>query len=251
MTIQNPLDGKVALVTGASGGIGSVICQQLAAAGARIVFTDVKPLAEIEVDAAALPGAGHLARQAFVDDSAMLAELAADVEQHFGRLDILVNCAGITFPVPHDDLDALTDEMIDKIMRVNVRGVFACTRAFKPLLAAGEGGLVVNISSIAGQTAVGSNVAYCASKAAVNNMTMALARALAPAIRVVAVSPGWVMGEYAKRMLPEVIDTQRALTPLDRLAGPADVAQAVLAVATHLTFTTGCVIPVDGGRPLT
>jgi 3-oxoacyl-[acyl-carrier protein] reductase len=246
-----PLSGKVALVTGSSGGIGSVICHYLAAAGARIVFTDIKPAEALAEDMASLPGTGHLARQAFVDNGAKLADLATELSAHFGTLDILVNCAGVTFPVPHNDLDGLTDDMIDTIFRINVRGVFACVRAFRSLLVSSDDGLVVNISSIAGRTAVGSNIAYCASKAAVDNMTMALARALAPDIRVVAVAPGWVMGEYAKRMPPEVIEEQRSLTPLARLAGPEDVAQAVMAVATQLTFSTGCIIPVDGGRPLT
>jgi 3-oxoacyl-[acyl-carrier protein] reductase len=97
---------------------------------------------------------------------------------------------------------------------------------------------------------VGSNVAYCASKAAIDNMTKSLARALAPRIRVVAIAPGWVMGEYAKRMEPAYIRQQEDLTPLGRLAQPADVAAAVLALATTLTFTTGVTLAVDGGRPL-
>ena len=153
-------------------------------------------------------------------------------------------------PVGHGDLEALDDELIDAIFRVNWRGAFACVRALKDLLAAGDGGLVVNISSIAAVTGIGSNVAYCASKAALNAMTLSLARALAPAIRVVSVSPGWVEGEYASRMDPAILEAQRQKTPLGRLAQAEDVAEAVLAVATSLRFSTGCIIPVDGGRPL-
>ena len=110
---------------------------------------------------------------------------------------------------------------------------------------------MINISSIAGRTGVGSNVAYCASKAALDSITRSLGRALAPDIRVLSISPGWVDGEYARRMPPEVIAAQGELTPLGRIAHPQEVARAVLAAATHLTFSTGCVIPVDGGRPLT
>lgn len=120
----------------------------------------------------------------------------------------------------------------------------------KTLLENQDGGVVINISSIAGRTGVGSNVAYCASKAAMDSMTRSLARALAPQIRVVSVSPGWVDGEYAKRMPPEIIQEQRDKTPLKRIAQPEDVAEAVYAVAAHLTFSTGDIIPVDGGRPL-
>ena len=145
---------------------------------------------------------------------------------------------------------ALDDELVDSIFRVNVRGALAAARAFKPLLLRSNDGLIVNISSIAGRTGVGSNVAYCASKAALDSVTRSLARALAPNIRVVSVSPGWVLGDYAKRMPPEVLEEQVAKTPLGRVATADDVARAVLAVASSLTFSTGCVIPVDGGRPL-
>jgi 3-oxoacyl-[acyl-carrier protein] reductase len=161
----------------------------------------------------------------------------------------LVNNAGMTRPVPHNDLDELDDDLIDTIFQVNWRGSFACIRAFKDLLENRGGGVVVNISSIAGQTGIGSNVAYCASKAAINAMTISLGRALAPKIRVVAVAPGWVMGEYAKRMPPGYIDEQISKTPLARLATAEDVAETIVGIKTMLPFTTSAVIPVDGGRP--
>src|SRR5690606_35149401 len=129
-----------------------------------------------------------------------------------------VNCAGTTRFVPHADLDALDDALIDQVLATNVRGPLAAVRAFKPLLERSGAGLVVNISSIAAVTAMGSNIAYCASKAAVNNMTMALARALAPAIRVVAVSPGLSDTEFVKQMDQGWRDEQAARTPLRRLA---------------------------------
>jgi 3-oxoacyl-[acyl-carrier protein] reductase len=131
-----------------------------------------------------------------------------------------------------------------------VRGVLTSVRAFKTLLAANGNGLVVNISSIAAVTAMGSNIAYCASKAAVNNLTMSLARALAPAVRVVAVSPGLVDTEFVKSLDQAWRDEQAKRTPLQRLAMAEEVADAVLAVATYLRFTTGAIVPVDGGRPL-
>lgn len=250
MESATPMAGRVALVTGAVGGIGSAICRALAEAGARLVLVDLRSEADIQSYADSLPGAGHMAAQTAIDDSNQLRSLADRIAERFGGLDLLVNNAGITRPVPHDDLDGLDDELIDAIFRVNWRGSFACIRAFRGLLESGDGGVVVNISSIAGTTAVGSNVAYCASKAAIDNMTKSLARALAPKIRVVAIAPGWVMGEYAKRMDPAYIRQQEDLTPLGRLAQPEDVAAAVLALATTLTFTTGVTLPVDGGRPL-
>jgi 3-oxoacyl-[acyl-carrier protein] reductase len=243
------LDGRTAVVTGGAGGIGSAIARRLAEAGARLIITELGS-GRAEAFVSQLPGEGHLGLVAPVDDSTALQQLASTIAERYGRLDILVNCAGITRPVAHGDLDGLDDELIDAIFRVNWRGAFACVRALRPLLAAGDGGLVVNISSIAAITGVGSNVAYCASKAALNAMTLSLARALAPAIRVVSISPGWVEGEYAKRMDPAVLEVQRQKTPLGRLARANDVAEAVYAVATSLRFSTGCIIPVDGGRPL-
>ncbi|MBL8058601.1 MAG: SDR family oxidoreductase [Anaerolineales bacterium] len=253
MGITLSLANQVVVVTGGAGGIGSVIARRLAEAEARVIITDLNGERAQET-AAGLPGAGHWGVSVAVDDSAGLKGLADQIAERYGRLDVLVNCAGITRPVAHDDLDGLDDELIDAIFRVNWRGSFACVRAFRGLLAApradGERGLVINISSIAGTTGIGSNVAYCASKAAVNAMTLSLARALAPAIRVVAVAPGWVEGEYAKRMDPAILEVQRQKTPLARLAQAEDVAEAILAVATSLKFSTGCIIPVDGGRPL-
>ena len=245
-----PLEHKVALVTGATGGIGSVLCRYLATAGAQVIVTYRSSEAEAQQLTESLNGEGHLSAHAVVDDSATLNVLAEQVKARYGKLDILINNAGTTQFVPHDDLESLNDELIDTIFRVNVRGALAAVRAFKDLLYQSDDGLIVNISSIAGRTGVGSNVAYCASKAALDSVTRSLARALAPTIRVVSVAPGWVLGEYAKQMPPEVIEEQIQKSPLGRVAKADDVARAVLAVASSLTFSTGCVIPVDGGRPL-
>lgn len=245
-----PLRDRVVLVTGGGGGIGSAICRTCAAAGAAVVITYNRDAARAERLAEQLPGTGHLVVHAPVDDSQALRQLAQQVATRYDRLDLLVNNAGITRPVAHGDLDALDDELIDRIFKVNWRGAFATVRAFRSLLAAGDGGLVVNISSVAGQTGIGSNVAYCASKAAMDAMTKSLARALAPRIRVVSVSPGWVEGEYARRIDAAILEEQRQKTPLKRIAQAQDVADAVLAAATLLRFTTGSIIAVDGGRPL-
>lgn len=248
-----PLQGKVALVTGGTGGIGAVICQELAQSGASVVVGYNSSADKAAALAAGLPaaeGAQHAALAALVTDSAALAGLAVDIAERYGRCDILVNCAGTTSFVPHGELDALDDALIDRILATNVRGPFAAVRALRPLLAEHGAGLVVNVSSIAAVTAMGSNVMYCASKAAVDNMTRSLARALAPAIRVVSVAPGLADTEFVKSMERAWRDEQAERTPLKRLVDPHEVARAVIALATHLTFTTGAVIPVDGGRPL-
>jgi 3-oxoacyl-[acyl-carrier protein] reductase len=246
----SPLTGKVAVLCGGSGGIGAASARLLAEAGATIVVGYNRRPEQAEQVATGLPGQGHLALPAPVEDSAALARLAQSVGERLGRADILVNAAGMTRPVPHADLDALTDDLIDEVFRVNWRGPFAAIRAFRPLLKASGDGLVVNISSIAATTGIGSSVAYCGAKAGLDTMGVALARALAPEIRVLAVSPGVVDTEFVPGRTPEFNAKIAASTPLRRVTSPEDVARAVLACAVQLTFTTGSIIQVDGGRHL-
>ncbi len=244
------LDGQVVFITGGAGGLGQAMCGKFTEHGARLVIGYRSSAAAARKLAAELPGSGHSAKEAPVEDSPRLAALAGEIEAEYGRLDILINNAGITRFVAHGDLDGLDDDLIDDIFRTNWRGAFACARACRPLLNGGDGGLIINISSIAGVTAMGSNIAYCASKAAMNTLTMSLARALAPCIRVVSLSPGLAETEFVTGLDQAWWDEQSERTPLQRLASPGDVAEAALAIATNLKFSNGCIIPVDGGRPL-
>ena len=241
---------KVALVTGGSGGIGSEICRHLAKAGYQVIVNYNSNAVKAQTTLDSLEEDGHSIYQASVTDSKQLTEMANFITKKYGRLDVLVNNSGVTMPVPHDDLDGLTDEWIDRIFQVNVRGAFACVRACKSLLLKGENSIVVNISSIAARTGIGSNVAYCASKAAMDSMTRSLGRALAPDIRVISLSPGWVMGEYAKTFPQSYLQEQMNKTPLARIATSSDVAKALIGIVEQFTFSTGCIFPVDGGRPL-
>ncbi len=247
------LTGDVAVVTGGGGGIGSAISRILAGAGANVVITHRGGTgkAGAEKTLQSLAGTGHMLFRAAVDNAVEQKNLAEQIKNKYGKVDILVNNAGLTRFVPAYDLESLDDETIDTIFRVNWRGAFASVRSLEPLLRKSGDGLVVNISSIAGTTGIGSNVAYCASKSAMNTMTIALARALAPDIRVISVAPALVEGEYTDKLDPGWTEQQRQLNPLKRLTTAEDVARAVLACATLLTYSTGCVIPVDGGRPLT
>ncbi len=247
---ETPLQGLVALVTGGSRGIGAATAHLLAAAGSRVVVTHRDSAEGARAVVAGLPGDGHRAVQASANDTPALEALADDLARTEGRLDVLVNNAATTRMVPHGDLPALDDELFDLILSTNVRGPFATIRALRPLLDADGGGVVVNISSLAARMANGSNVAYCASKAALDNMTLSLARALAPRIRVLSVAPGLVDTEMTRGWAQEARGHMIDHTPLGRLATPADVAAAVLACVTSLPATTGAVIPVDGGRPL-
>jgi len=244
------LKGKVVAVTGGSGGIGSAICRAFANAGATVIVAYNNNEQRAKGVVASLKGEGHWSHYVPVDISAALETFASLVEDKHERLDVLINCAGITKFVSHKDLDALDDDLIDEMFRVNWRGSFAAIRVFKDLLKRTGDGLVVNISSVAGIHGVGSNIAYCASKAAVDTMTKSLGRALAPEIRVVAVSPGLVETDFVRKLNPKWLAQQKTLTPMKRFATVENVAHTVLAAATHMKFSTGCVIQVDGGRPL-
>lgn len=271
-----PLAGQVAVIAGGAGAIGYASAQRLASQGARIVLLG-RAGDEAHAKAAALPvpvpalppahsegsqagaqaAAGaqgvhgaHCAIDADLTDSAALTRAAATVRERYGRADILVNSAGFTQPVPHADLDALNDELIDAIFAANWRAPFAAIRAFAPLLRASGHGLVVNISSIAASTGIGSNVAYCAAKAGLDTMANSLGRALAPHIRVINVSPGVVDSHFVPGRDAAFNDKQASTTPLKRIGQPDDIAAAVEACATTLLFATGSVIRIDGGRHL-
>ena len=247
------LADKAALVIGGSGGIGAATAELFARAGARVAITH-RPGSEKEAVAKAilakLPGKGHAAFPTDVADTASLIALREAIEGRFSRLDVLVNTSGFTKPVPHGDLDALDDEFIDRMFAVNWRGQFAAIRTFATLLRASGDGLIVSVSSVAGSSGNGSNIAYGAAKAGIDVMTKSLARVLAPQVRVVGVAPGAVDTSFVPGRGAEFNAKAAAATPLRRIASAKDVAATVLACATHLTFVTGTTIRVDGGRSL-
>lgn len=244
------LAGKVAVVTGGSSGIGAASVRLLAAAGARVVVGYNKGADRAAALIAELPGAGHRAMHLPLEDTAQIRNAARMVEAEFGRADILVNSAGFTRMVPHHDLEALDDDLIDAVLTANVRGPFATIRAFVPLLRRSGDGVIVNISSGAAQHGTGSSIVYGASKAALNTMSMALARVLGPEIRVVVVAPGMVHTGFVPGRTEEMMARAAAATPLRRAIEAHDVALAVLASITHLKHTTGSIISVDAGRHL-
>lgn len=242
------LKGKVAVVVGGSSGIGAASARMLAEAGATLAIGYNSGKDRATTLAASLPPGDHSTFAIQVDDSASVAAAAQAVLARHGRIDILVNSAGTTRPVPHGDLEGLDDELLDRILASNIRGPFSTIRAFKPALKASGDGVIVSISSISGFTASGSNVGYCASKAALDNMTMSLARALGPEIRVMCVSPGAVATGFVADRGREQLEKIASGTPLKRVVEPEDVARAVLACVTLLTASTGSRIIVDGGR---
>ncbi|WP_206996080.1 SDR family NAD(P)-dependent oxidoreductase [Trinickia mobilis] len=248
--MSNILSGKVAVLLGGAGGIGAAAARRLAEAGATVVVVGQTDTVKAQRVAESLPGAGHMAAAVEIADSASLAGLADQVRSTLGRTDILVNAAGFTKTVPHGDLDALSDELIDEIMKINWRAQFAAIRAFRKLLEETGDGLVMNVSSISGTTGIGSNVAYCAAKAGLDVMAASLGRALAPRIRVLNVAPGVVDTAFVPGRSADFNDKVAGSTPLGRIGSPEDIAAAIEACATHLKFSTGVTIVVDGGRRL-
>ncbi|WP_406451278.1 SDR family oxidoreductase [Streptomyces sp. NBC_01622] len=244
------LEGKVAVVTGGSSGIGAATANRLAEQGASVVVGFHHGADRAAEVVAQLPGTGHRYLALSIEDSAQLREAAQFVENHYGRCDVLVNSAGRTRKVAHPDLDGLDDELFDSLMRVNVRGPFAVVRALAPLMRSTGDAIVINVSSISGSTASGSNIAYCAAKAALDNLTMSLGRALGPEIRVIGVAPaavdtGFVPGRGRDAML-----AQAATTPLQVVVAPDDVAVAIIGAVTHFRIATGTTFQVDGGKHL-
>ena len=247
---RDNLSGKVAVVTGASSGIGAASARLFAEAGAKVVVGYNQGIDRANTMIAALKGSGHKAMRLPLEDTAQINKAAADVKAEFGRCDVLVNSAGFTRMVPHGDLDALDDDLIDRVLTANVRGPFATIRAFAPLLKASGDGVIVNISSGAAQRGSGSSIIYGASKAALDTMSMALARALGPEIRVVVVAPGMVHTSFVPGRSEEAMLKAAMATPLKRQIEAEDVALAVLSCVTHLKFTTGSIVNVNGGGHL-
>jgi ketoreductase RED2 len=240
------LTGRVAIVTGSSSGIGERTAQRLSELGASVVVNSASSVERGRSVAEALPSES-LYVQADIADKAQGQRLIDATIEQFGRLDILVNNAGWTTVVPHGDLDALTDEIFRKTFDVNVFGTWWLTKAAMPHLRASDIGNVVMITSIAGLRPTGSSVAYAMTKAALNHLTVLLAKSCGP-VRVNAVAPGLVDTPWTADWT-EIHARIAQVTPLGRAATPDDCAEAVLALVRN-RYTTGEIFVVDGGTTL-
>jgi 3-oxoacyl-[acyl-carrier protein] reductase len=238
------LKDKVAVVTGGSSGIGAATVQMLADEGASVVICYNKGLERARTLLEQLPKAAHCIQHLAVEDSSSVRRAAEDIGNAYGRADILVNSAGFTRPIPHAQLDALDDTLLDAILVANVRGPFAMVR----LLRKADEAVIVNVSSISAFTGSGSNIAYCASKAALDTMTLSLARVLGPQIRVLCVSPAAVATDFVAGRDRAALEKIAQGTPLKRVVEPEDIARTVMACITHLKVSTGTRIVADAGR---
>lgn len=246
------VEGKAAIITGAGTGVGRATALQLARLGCSVVvnYSRSRDAAEAVAAEAEKAGVKAIAVQADVAQDADCRALVQAAEKAFGRLDVLVNNAGTTRFIQHADLDSVTEEDWANIMGVNLRGPFQCTRAARTLLAASGNADVVMTSSVAGLVGTGSSIPYCASKAALNNLTITLARAIAP-IRVNGVAPGFIDGEWLQKGFGDNYETIKsammAKSPLGKVTTPDDIADGIISLITGSDLVTGHVLPIEGG----
>jgi 3-oxoacyl-[acyl-carrier protein] reductase len=248
------LEGKAAVVTGGGTGVGRASSILLAEQGCSVLVNYSRSRDGAEATAAECEARGvkAIAFQADVSQDDDCRAMAAAAEKAFGRVDVLLNNAGQTKFCGHSDLDGLDPADWQQILGVNLVGPFLATRALRDQLAEGtDGGEIVMTSSVAGLIGMGSSIAYCASKAGLNNLTLTLARALAPKIRVNAIAPGFIYGEWLKAGFGEAYDAIKAgiieRSPLKQVATPESVAAGILAILTGPDLLTGHVVPHEAG----
>jgi len=255
---QDGFRGKVAIVTGSASGIGAAVATGLARRGARVIVNYAKSEAEAKAVADSIRSEGGTVEvvQGDVASDADCRRIADAALESWGRIDILVNNAGTTKFANHEKLDALSADDFLSIYAVNVVGPYQMIRAVEPAMRKTGAGAIVNISSIAGITGIGSSIAYAASKGALNTMTLSLARVLAPEIRINAICPGyvatrWFTGRFGQETTDRISQDQMAQTPLKRAGQAEDIADAVFFFCgTASRNITGEMLLVDAGMHL-
>lgn len=248
--------GKSAIVTGSAVGVGRATALELAKRGANVVINYSRSEQEAEETATQVESLGVkalLVRADVSQDEEVRAMVRRAIDA-FGTIQVLVNNAATTAFVNFADLDGLTEDTWDRILAVNLKGPFFCARAVaEPMKSTGEGA-IINIASVAGIRAVGSSIAYAASKAGLINLTLALARVFAPEVRVNCVAPGFIDSRWLRQGLGSAFEPvkQRTAeqTPLGRVSTPEDIAQVTLSLIEGADFVTGQTILVDGGSSI-
>jgi len=245
------LRGSVALVTGGNGGLGQRICHALAREGAHVAVMYAQSREQAEAVARDLASRHQVNAAAFACDithAAAVTRLADEVVARFGRLDVLVNDAAYNKAIPFPDLDALTEEVWDRIMAVNLAGPMRLIKAVAPLMKAQGAGRIVNIASVAGLQPTGSSIAYAVSKAGLIHLTRCMAVALAPEVLVNCVAPGLLEGTRATANLrPEQVERSASTSLLKKAADKDDCADMVVTMCRTGTMT-GQTVVIDAGR---
>ncbi len=249
---MSSLSEKVAIVTGASSGIGREVAVALGELGGRVVvnYSASQQGAQETAQLVEQASGTALLVQADISQRSECQRLVRTAAQKWDRVDMLVNNAGVTAPARLEDLDAVREDDWDRIFAVNVKGAFFMCQAAASWLRESRG-VIVNVSSIAGINGGGSSLAYSASKAALNNLTLSLARGLAPEVRVNGVAPGFVdspwIAKYFGKRADSVRKLARSRTPTGELTRPRQVADLVVALLTGLEQVSGQTLVIDGG----
>jgi 3-oxoacyl-[acyl-carrier protein] reductase len=248
------VSGKTAIITGSAVGVGRATALDLARRGANVVinYSRSEDDAGEAVRLVEAAGGQALLVKADVSKDDQVRSMVRQTVERFGALHILVNNAAMTHFVPFHDLEGMKEEYWDDIYAVNVKGTFFCARAAAPEIKSAGGGAIVNVASVAGTRAVGSSIAYAASKAAVINMTVALARVLGPQVRVNCVAPGFIDTRWLRNGLGEqIFEAARAgesnKAPLKDVCTPETVSQLILSLIEGADMVTGQTIVIDGG----
>ena len=246
-------NSPAAIITGGGTGVGRATALQLAGLGYAVAVVYSRSRADADATVAEITAAGGhaLAIQADVAADEECRAMVAQAAAALGRVDVLVNCAGTTEFIPFADLDKVEDGVWDRLFKVNVLGAFHCSRAVRETMLAGGGGQIINVSSVAAQLSQGSSIPYCASKAALDSVTVSLARTLAPHIRVNGVAPGFITGRWLEGGLganyEAVKHSFEQSLPLGRVCDPVDVAACIVSLITGSTLVTGQTLVVDAG----
>lgn len=248
-----PTKQLVAIVTGGGTGVGQATSKQLARLGWSVVVNYSRSKADAEGTVADIVAGGGraIAVQADVAKDADCRALVDQAVKTYGRVDLLVNCAGTTEFIPFPELEQATDEVWQRLYQVNVIGPFHCARAVKEAMLASGGGQIINVSSVAAQLGQGSSIPYCCTKAALDNLTVSLARTLAPHIRVNGIAPGFIAGRWTQAGLGDRYDSFVAAyeqtLPLGQVCTPDDIAAGILSLVNGSPLVTGQTLTVDGG----
>ena len=236
---------KVAVVTGSTGGIGGATAKWFSNQGYAVVVNSSRSIAAGEALAQSLPNSFYI--QGAIGGDFDADGFIAQILERYGQIDVLVNNAGFTHVIPHHDLNAATVDIFRQIFDVNLFGTWALSVAAMPALQASSGA-IVNVSSISGQRPTGSSIPYAASKAALNHLTVLMAKVIGPNVRINAVAPGLIDTEWTQDW-DAIRGFVQQVAPLKRSGKPEDVAALIYALATT-PYITGQVVATDGGLTL-